>query len=171
MDDLRHLAGRFAESVRSRGPDPADDAWARGRLTPAERRLWDRMRPMDRAHAVEVARRVQDDLGPVATVDVVVAALMHDCGKVVADLGVAGRVVAAVAGPLVDGDRLRRWRWRADRLGRLADHLDYPPIGAALLAEGGSAPLVVAWARDHHRPEGEWTVDAALGRALARADG
>jgi hypothetical protein len=34
----------------------------------------------------------------------------------------------------------------------------------------GSDPLTVAWTREHHRPEAEWTVDPDLGAALKAAD-
>ena len=43
-------------------------------------------------------------------------------------------------------------------------------LGGDLLELAGSDPLTVAWAREHHRPESEWTVDADVGGALKAAD-
>ena len=39
-----------------------------------------------------------------------------------------------------------------------------------MLALAGSDPLTVAWAREHHLPEDEWTVPTAVGEALKAAD-
>ena len=34
----------------------------------------------------------------------------------------------------------------------------------------GSDPLTVAWAREHHLPADEWTIDPELAQALHDAD-
>jgi hypothetical protein len=57
--------------------------------------------------------------------------------------------------------------WRA-RAGRYVLH---DQIGADLLAQAGSADLVVRWAREHHMPAEQWSIDAALGASLKAADG
>ena len=46
----------------------------------------------------------------------------------------------------------------------------HPDLGADLLQLAGSDPLTVAWAREHHLPEPEWTVPTPIGRALKDAD-
>jgi hypothetical protein len=33
-----------------------------------------------------------------------------------------------------------------------------------------TAPLTVAWAREHHRPHDEWTIDVHTAQALKDAD-
>ena len=116
----------------------------------------------DQAHAVDVARRVSAGLPDIDDV-VIVAALMHDVGKIEADAGVMLRVFATLVGPLLSRPRLEAWP-------RLASHVFYPEIGAALLAEMGSDPLVCAWAREHHDPPGRSSLDPAIAAGLRRAD-
>lgn len=176
-----HLVRRFFAVLRSGAPSVADEAWARRRLTEDEWALWRRHRPTDRRHTIAVARHVlagaasgvaggeggaSDGAARTgaggATVPpwVVAAALMHDIGKVQADLGVPGRVVASV---LAAG----RVRTAPGMVGR---YLRYPQLGAELLRGAGSDPLVAAWAAEHHLPVERWTVPAPWARRLAAAD-
>jgi len=152
---------RTVVSVRGRSPAPADESWAISHLRPAEEVLWWSMPPVDRAHALEVARGAARRYGPGDPV--VVAGLLHDVGKVDASLGVPGRVVATLVGPFVPDS------W-AHHLGRLGRHLAYPRRGAELLAEAGSDPLVVAWAAEHHQPPDRWTIERRAAEALRAAD-
>lgn len=160
-----HLVRRFLGSL-SPVPLRAEDAsWALERLLPGERELWQRMSRADRKHAVGVARVVHahpdvDDRAVVA------AALLHDVGKVDAHLGTFGRVLATVIGRR----RTDRWTDRGGWRGRIARYLRHDVIGATLLAEVGSDPLIVQWARDHHRPESTWSVPGPVGRILRDAD-
>jgi hypothetical protein len=43
-------------------------------------------------------------------------------------------------------------------------------LGGELLAEADSDPLVVSWARQHHLPPADWSVDPRLGEVLKRGD-
>jgi len=161
---LVHLARRFFGALDPRGPSPADESWVAGALTAGEQALWHRMSGPDRRHAVGVARDVVARLGPErATRPVVAAALLHDVGKVDAGLGTLARVPATLVG-LVDRERVAAGR------GRIARYLRHDAIGAELLEEAGADPLTVAWAREHHRPESDWSVPEAVGRALRDAD-
>ena len=45
-----------------------------------------------------------------------------------------------------------------------------PSSAATCSAMAGSDPLTEAWAREHHLPESDWTVDLDIGRALKDAD-
>ena len=144
-----HLARRFFGSLR-RGA-PADEAWAIAQLNEGERALWSRMSDPDRRHAVGVAQAVPIELA--------VAALLHDVGKIESGFGTFTRVVATLLGAV-----------RRDWGGRLGAYLRHDAIGAELLARAGSAPLTVAWAREHHLPEDRWTVPLEAGRALKAAD-
>lgn len=146
---LVHLARRFFGSLR-RGA-PADEAWALALLNDGERALWVRMPDADRRHAVGVAKAVPAELA--------VAALLHDVGKVESGLGTFARVGATLLGAV-----------RRDWGGRLGAYLQHDAIGAELLIRAGSAPLTVAWAREHHLPEDRWTVPLDAGRALKAAD-
>ncbi|MGH9165268.1 MAG: HD domain-containing protein, partial [Acidimicrobiales bacterium] len=150
----RHLVGRFLTSLWPGGPSAADEAWVASVLNPGQADLWRRMSRPDRRHAAGVARRVVGALGHDVERPVVAAALLHDVGKIESGLGTLGRVVATVAG-------------LAGRRGhtgpRIARYLDHGPIGARLLTEAGSHPLVVAWAGEHHLPAERWSVPPATG--------
>jgi hypothetical protein len=158
---VAHLVRRTVVSTRGREPSAADEEWASSQLTAGERELWCCMGAVDRAHAVEVARGALARYGPDRRI--AAAGLLHDVGKIESGLGVPGRVVATLVGPVVP----RRW---APRLGRLGCYLTYPERGSGLLAAAGSDPLVVAWAAEHHRPPSSWTIEPAAARALRDAD-
>ena len=66
-------------------------------LSAEELELWRRMSGADRRHAHGVAKRVERSLGNEATAPVLAAALLHDVGKVDADLGTYGRVIATLS--------------------------------------------------------------------------
>ena len=51
---------------------------------------------------------------------------------------------------------------------RVGQYVLYPELGVDLLRMAGSDDLVIAWSREHHLPEDEWTVDPDVGRALRR---
>jgi predicted HD phosphohydrolase len=88
---------------------------------------------------------------------VVAAALLHDVGKVDADLGTWARALATV----VD---------RRTGDGRFARYRRHDEIGATLLVAAGADALTVAWAREHHLPPSRWTVPRPLADALKAAD-
>lgn len=144
------------------GPAKNKERWARSQLTESETRLWLQMSRPDRRHAVAVAYRVDQALGG-AERSVLVAALLHDIGKVDSGLSTLARVVATLFGILV-GDRARIGQ------GRVARYLRHPEIGAQLLVEAGSCPLAVTWAREHHLPLERSTVDFGFAKALSDAD-
>lgn len=161
-----HLARRFLGSLSPRPLRDADDDWVRAVLGPGERALWDRMPLVDRKHAAGVARDVAGRLGPEATRPVLAAALLHDVGKLAARLGTPGRVVATLIGRRRAGSWDGRDGWR----GRIGCYLRHDAVGARMLEDAGADPLTVAWAREHHRPETDWSVPVAVGRALRDAD-
>lgn len=159
-----HLVRRFLGSLSPIPLAERDDRWAMDHLGPGERQLWQRMPRADRKHSVGVARIVAEsgELPRAA----VAAALLHDVGKVEAELGTFGRVAAT----LVGRRRGRRWREEPGLRGRIGRYLHHDAIGASLLADAGADPLTVAWAREHHRPERDWSVPVAVGRVLRDAD-
>lgn len=170
MGRLRHLVRRFGGSVWPGGPEPADEDWARSLLNEEERRLWTAMSGPDRRHAVAVARHVERSLGPDGPDTVLVAALLHDVGKIVAGLGTYGRVVATLSAAVAGEDTARLWASGRGLTRRVGLHLDYPELGVDLLELAGSDPLVIAWSREHHDPPEEWSIDPAIGAVLAEAD-
>ena len=104
-------------------PPAIDVAWVNEKLLENEYKLWKRMKSYDQRHSIEVARRFTD-MHPAFTRDQVAAALLHDIGKVESDLGVLGRVIATVVGPV--GTRFRLYR-------------DHESIGLNLCREAGSS--------------------------------
>ena len=146
-----HLTKRFFGSLWPGGPSKGAKEFVARVLEPGEFGLWGRMSPADRRHSVAVARRID---GPP---DMVAAALLHDVGKVEANLGTFARVLATIIGP-----------GRAK--GRMALYLRHDIIGEGLLREAGARPLVVTWAAEHHLPPERWTVAPEVGAALKAAD-
>ena len=53
---------------------------------------------------------------------------------------------------------------------RVGLYLQHPDLGADLLAVAGSDPLTVTWAREHHLPPEQWTLDRPVAAALKAAD-
>jgi HD domain len=167
---LNHLVRRFVGSLRPGGPAADDERWARDHLLPGEMALWDRMSGADRRHAIGVARRAATQLDGTATRPVVAAALLHDVGKVDAEIGPVRRAVATVVALLLGHDRARGWRDRPGARGRLGRYLCHDVIGADLLRQAGSDDLTVRWAREHHLPPARWSVPEPVGAALKSAD-
>lgn len=169
VSHLRHLAGRFAGSLWPLGPPPAAEAWVSGLLRREEADLWRRMSAPDRRHGEGVARRVEATL-PEAGGAVLVAALLHDVGKLEAGVGTFGRVAATVVG-LTGLPRSRGWSGRRGWRSKVGRYLEHDRIGADLLGSAGSDPLVVAWARQHHWPSRRFELPAPVAAALKAADG
>jgi hypothetical protein len=172
MAKITHLVKRALTSALPLGPSRADDAWARARLNPSEQDLWGRMSGPDRRHAAGVARRVESALGDEAPPAVAAAALLHDVGKIESGFGTYRRVVATLSGLVVrhDPDVIGAWIRTTGFTRRVGLYLQHDRLGGDLLALADSDPLTVAWAREHHRPESEWSVPLAIGRALKAAD-
>src|SRR5947209_129424 len=83
------LAGRAIIALGGVRSAPADRAWVKSVLTPAELDLWTRLPAYDQNHAVRVARRAQRKLsstGYGADTVWLGAALMHDVGKLQSNL-------------------------------------------------------------------------------------
>jgi len=155
---VQHLVKRFVGSLSSKPPAVSDQEWLLSLLNPCEVALFSAMSAPDRRHAVECALAARDLLGSNATDVLIVASALHDVGKTEADLGTFGRVAATLLA-------------RAFPVGRIQAYGHHPLLGAERLTAAGSAPEVVAWAREHHLPVERWTLPEAVGRALAEADG
>ncbi len=172
-----HRARRFAASVAARAPGVDDTNWARSFLSATEQRLFDRMPAVDRAHSVGVARGVAAHLDRLGLDEsdsearwILAAALTHDVGKSQAELGTYGRVVATLSEALGGASMARVWAERRGMTRKVGLYLQYPRLGAEMLAVAGSDERVVAWAAQHHGPEESWTVPVDAGRLLRDAD-
>jgi hypothetical protein len=167
---IAHLVGRFVGSLRPGGPGKAAEAWVAERLLASELRLWRRLSGPDRRHAYAVARRVERALGHEATRPVLAAALLHDVGKTDAGLRTYGRVVATLSGAVAGREMAHVWRTKRGFTRKVGLYLLHPELGGDQLELAGADPLTVAWAREHHRPEEQWSVPRHLGHALKEAD-
>ena len=165
-----HLTKRFFGSLAPGGPPERDRQWVESVLSDAEYALWVRMYGPDRRHSAGVAREVGRRLGDDATAPVLAAALLHDVGKIDAGLGTWGRVVATLSAKVAGRDTARLWVRSRGFTRKVGLYLQHPDIGGDMLALAGSDPLTVAWAREHHLPEAEWTVPPAVARVLHEVD-
>ncbi|MGH9064730.1 MAG: hypothetical protein ACRD0L_12300, partial [Acidimicrobiales bacterium] len=102
--------------------------------------------------------------------EVVVAALLHDVGKVEAGLGTGARVVATLVASALGRPRVAGWITQPGWAGRLGRYVAHASLGAELLERVGSHPLVRAWAAEHHRPPHLWSVPGEVGARLKAAD-
>ena len=139
-DKLRRLRRSLRESQAT-----PDDAWALARLTPAEGRLYLRMDARDREHAVRVAQALQAGFSQ-ASPELLAAALLHDCGKLVHPYRVWERVGAG----LLPHRLARRLPWKPAQV--RARHAEW---GAALVREAGGRERVAALVAAHHHPAGD----------------
>jgi hypothetical protein len=165
-----HLSKRFFGSLWPGGPAPDDATWARAQLLANERDLWQQMSSADRRHSIGVARRVERALGHEASRPVLAAALLHDVGKIDARLGAYGRVVATLSVSIAGRPAAEQWSEARGFTRKIGLYVQHPQIGADRLALAGSDPLTIAWTREHHKPEEDWTLPPHLAHALKEAD-
>ena len=117
LGGLRHLVRRLRWSLRSHDFAPESEAALLDRMSAAETALYRRLTVVDRHHAVHNAAHCIDaGLGD----ELVVAAALHDVGKLEAGLGTSGRVrrVAAQPGRRPRAGRVVAWAFGDARAGR-----------------------------------------------------
>ena len=139
---------------------PAERDGLTGWLTPHQLAVFDGMHRADRRHGLDVVATLRE--AGVTDPDVLVAGLLHDCGK--GDTGVWPRVAWSL------GQRLGPWIVTptrvlpgfGDALGRLRDH---PTRSAELLSAAGCSPRTIDLVRDQERP-----TDPEYGSLLKLAD-
>ena len=173
---LRELAGRALVASRKFRTTPADLAWAASFLSQPERTLWDRMSRYEQDHAVQVARRLHRLLAP--TVDKaedrwIVAALLHDVGKMESDFSSLARVAGTLASRVVSVATARRWASTASGFRRrLGAYLVHGEIGARMIREAGGREEAAWWAEVHqgYRDIRTSGYPAAVLQALIDAD-
>jgi hypothetical protein len=170
MGGAAHLARRFFVSLRPGGPREADREWVEGVLSNLELDLWKRMYGPDRRHSAAAGLEVQRRLGNEATPPVLAAALHHDVGKIDADLGTWGRVVATLSAKIAGHDTARLWIRSRGFTRRVGLYLHHPELGADMLEIAGSDALAIAWAEQHHWPADEWTIDPSVAEVLHSVD-
>lgn len=165
-----HLTKRFFGSLWPLGPSRASDEWAVSYLLEGEIALWRRMSPQDRRHSIGVAQRVVDMLGDRASRPVIAAALLHDVGKVDSHLGTFLRVVATASAKVAGRETAELWVRSSGITRRIGLYLKHPSIGGDLLGMASSDPFTETWAREHHLPVEDCTLDSELANALRECD-
>jgi hypothetical protein len=131
--------------------------------------LWNSLSAADRRHSIGVARETIRLLGD-APRPVVAAALLHDAGKVDAQLGTFGRVIATLCAKIAGREMAPAWAAKSGFTRRVGLYLQHDELGAVRLELLGSDPLTIAWAREHHLPSEHWTVPEPIANALKAAD-
>lgn len=165
-----HLAKRFFGAVVSAPLNDDESQWVMNSLIEGEQALWRRMSVADQRHAHGVARRVVEMLGEKATRPVIAAALLHDVGKIEADVNTLERVMATLAGSQGNREQIEQWSKEDGWIGKAGRYLMHNEIGARLLEEAGSDPLTIAWAREHELIHTKWTLPEDITDALWKAD-
>jgi putative nucleotidyltransferase with HDIG domain len=167
MTRARHLAARFAGSLRARPLDRADLEFVRQSLRPEELACWERLGRADRAESLATARATLEALGPDVDPVWVATALLHDVGKAETRLGSVGRACATVTAGLVGHRRARAWP------GKIGRYVNHDELGAQRLRQAGARMEAVAWAAAHHRRP-QWVatgIPPEICEILAAADG
>lgn len=172
-----HRAKGFFKSIIPKKLTGEQREWIRQQLTNREAELFFRMSMIDQVHSYQVAQHVEAALQKsdhdVSDTDrswMLQAALLHDVGKTVANLGTIGRVIATLSIAAGGSDMGKHWARTRGMTRRIGMYAMYPDLGADMLTLAESHPLVSAWAREHHFNESDWTVPTACGRILAAAD-
>lgn len=170
MGGAVHLIRRFFGSLKPGGPSDLDRSWVEATLSEGEYGLWCRMSGPDCRHSAQVGRDVERMLGAEATPPVLAAALLHDVGKIDADLGTWGRVIATLSAKVAGRDAAKLWIKSSGFTRKVGLYFHHPEIGADMLELAGSDPLTISWTEEHHRPSDEWTLPADITAALDAAD-
>ncbi|WP_122626827.1 HD domain-containing protein [Lucifera butyrica] len=137
---------------------PADRAFVKQYLTPAEERLFWQMNRPDQRHTLNVAYTVLRLIAGRAQIRrfvLIKSALLHDVGKTKGDVSTADKVITVLARRLLPGPAAR-WG-RPGRGGRFANlrhafyiYFHHPARGAQLLKQAGTEAAVVEIVAKHH---------------------
>lgn len=129
-------------------PQERDLGLARKWLTPSLLSLFLRLHPSEQAHSISIARQLaeQGETEP----DLMVAALLHDIGKVRYPLTVWERIVI-VLGKAMFSKRVKKWGRGEPRGWRrpFAVAEQHAAWGAELAAQAGASPLAARLIRSH----------------------
>jgi hypothetical protein len=156
---VRHLAGRFTRALYPGAPRPEDLAWVATILTSEADALFRRQPRHDQRHAIGVARDVEARLAGTADADDprwLVAALLHDIGKLDARLGITGRVVATVSATVAGRDMADAWSQSGGFTRRVGLYLRHAELGADRIRLAGGPEEAARWAAVHHDPT-QWS--------------
>ena len=155
-----HLVRRFFVSVTAAPPSAEEREWVAGLLGPGEMTLWDRQPRYDQRHTIATARTVEERLRDTAYAGDprwVVAALLHDIGKLEAELGIAGRVAGTLVAMAFGVRRVAGWKDGRGLVGRFGRYMAHGSIGATMIRDAGGSEEAAQWAEVHHLKRGTRT--------------
>ncbi len=170
-----HLARRFFRALWPGPPRAQDVAWVESILEPNELALWRALPSHDRRYTIRVARHVKKRLTGTEYAEQsrwLAAALLHDVGKLDADLGVLGRSGATVIGTWAGTARLDRWADTPGFRRRVAWYRRHDERGADRIRAAGGREEAARWAWAHHHRD-RWPatgVPMRVAEALEAAD-
>jgi putative nucleotidyltransferase with HDIG domain len=150
----RSIFGKISRLFRAFSPTQArpDDTWAARQLPAPELEVYRHMDPRDREHAVRVAQKLLG-LHPEASSEVIRAALLHDCGKMVRPYNVLERVIVGLIAP--ERPPMNQTSIRLQKQTVMDVRNNHPIIGAQLILEAGGDSRVAELVRNHHNPKGD----------------
>lgn len=170
-----HLVRRFVGTLSPVGPSRPDVEWVATVLNDRELAVWRRLARHDRRHSIRVARDVEARLaGTEFAGDPrwLEAALLHDVGKLDADLGVLGRVGATLAAAAAGPDMADVWSEKRGITRKVGLYLRHPELGADRIRMCGGSTEAATWAACHQDPSrhDQSGLPATVVEALAAAD-
>ncbi len=139
---------QFWLAIRAPTPTPGQIAAAQELLNPSQMSLFTQMQASEQAHSLQVMKTLQEqgETHP----DLMIAALLHDVGKIRYPLRLWERVLIVLGGKLVPklaqmwGNGIPRG-WRRP----FAVAAQHPFWGAELALEAGTPPLAASLIRRH----------------------
>jgi hypothetical protein len=154
-----YRVGQFWNTL-SKKADPGSVNAAIRQLTIAQRQLFTQLQPSEQKHAIYIWRKLlhQGEDQP----DLLVAALLHDVGKVLYPMETWQRVLVVLVKTILPA-RARFWgnipadNWQKLPSWRKAFIVaeQHPFWGAELAHQAGVSPLVEYLIREHHHPWGQ----------------
>jgi hypothetical protein len=139
---------QFLNALRTQPLSESDLAPARSVLTDQQMALFTRLQTSEQAHSLRVLQTLQNQ-GENHS-DLLVAALLHDVGKICHPLRAWERVVI-VLGKQYFPDQMQRWGGAQTRGWKrpFVVAVEHPRWGAELAHEAGASPLTVYLIREH----------------------
>jgi hypothetical protein len=150
---LRTLYEASRAMLRRARCSPADREWARSVLEASEFQLWSQLSDYDQAHAIHAARWVERGLAntPEAADPVWIAAsLLHDIGKLAANLTLAERVFGTLLGRYSSPALAGQWKSADSSFKqKISTFLLHGEVGARLIRAAGGREIVATWCEFH----------------------
>jgi hypothetical protein len=137
--------------MKTRHLEVEEQAWVQSHLAPAQLALFLAQQPGDQVHAYTVARTLADQQYP--TNPVIIAALLHDCGKA-PGISLFYRTLVVLLKKTAPHLLYRLRPTETGWLAPLARAWYHPELGAALAEAVNCSPDVVTIIRYHQRRSG-----------------